>query len=130
MNIATQKEHYQELLREAEGKGNIETGGGHPGRGSHPRFKTDDTEMEINVSLKVSVINISLSGVCFFSDHRFQPGQMFDFKVGSVFSIQAEVTSCEMVETDAELMEVRFRVESNFIGQELGLHSILSIIEG
>ena len=129
MKIADQKERYQTLLKEAEESGNIEVGGVNPDRGSHPRFKVEDTEMQIDFSLKISVINISLSGVCFFSTHRFKPGQRFDFKVGSVFSVQAEVMNCEMVETDAELMEVQFRVESNFIARELGLHRLLSIVD-
>lgn len=129
MTMEKQEERYQALLKEAEGTGNIEFGGIDLGRRNHPRFKIEDTEMQVDVSLKVSVINISLSGVCFFSNHRFTPGQRFDFKVGSVFSIQAEVIICEMVETDAEMMEVQFRVEGNFIEQELGLHRLLSIVE-
>lgn len=129
MMMEDQEKRYQALLKEAEETGNIEFGDIDLGRRNHPRFKIEDTEMQVDVSLNVSVINISLSGVCFFSNLRFKPGQKFDFKVGSVFSIQAEVINCEMVETDPALLEVRFQVLCEFIEQELDLHSLLSIID-
>ena len=124
-----QEERYHALLKEAEGTGKIEFGGVDLGRRNHPRLKIEDTEMQVDISLTVSVINISLSGVCFFSTMRFKPGQTFDFKVGSVFSVQAEVKYCEMVETDAASMEVRFQVLCEFVEQEMDLHSLLSIID-
>lgn len=129
MTIEDQEKRYQDLLKEAEGTGNIEFGGIDIGRRNHPRFKIEETEMQVDVSLKVSVINISLSGVCFFSNIRFKPGQSFDFKVGSVFSIQAEVTHCEMVETDPGMLEMQFQVLCEFMEQELDLHSLLYIID-
>lgn len=129
MSIENQEQRYQVLLEEAEGAGNIESGEDKPGGESHPRFKIEGTEMQIDIRLKVSVIDISRSCVSFLSNIRFNIGQRYDFKVGSVFSIQAEVMKCEMVETDAGLMEMQFRVESDFIEQELGLHSLLSIID-
>ena len=124
-----QEERSLALLKEAEGTGKTEFGGVDLGRRNHPRFKIEDTEMQVDVSLTVSVINISLSGVCLFSTMRFKPGQTFDFKVGSVFSVQAEVKHCEMVETDAELMEVGFQVLCEFVEQEMDLHSLLSNID-
>ena len=94
MTMEDQEERYKALLKEAEGTGNLEFGGVDLGKRSHPRFKIEDTEMEMDIRLKVSVINISLSGVCFFSYLCFAPGQKFAFKVGSVFSIQTEVVLC------------------------------------
>ena len=129
MTMEDQEERYQALLKEAEGTGNLEFGGVDLGKRSHPRFKIEDTEMEVDIRLKVSVINISLSGVCFFSNLCFALGQKFDFKVGSVFSIQAEVVQCEMVETDTGLMEVQYQILCEFIEQELDLYSLLSIID-
>ena len=129
MNIVDQKERYHSLVKEAEKIGNIDIGKNQSGMQRHPRFRVEDTEMEIDIRLKVSIIDISLSGVCFLSNIQFNPGQRFDFKVGAVFSIQANVVNCEMVETDADMMEVRYRVKSEFIEQELGLHRLLSIID-
>lgn len=129
MTIDDQEERYQELLKEAEKKRGLESVEGNASRRKHPRVDIENTEMQIDIPLQVSVINISRSGVCFFSNQRFEIGQKFDFKVGSLFSIQAEVILCEMEETDSGMMEMHFQVRSKFSGQELDLHSLFFIID-
>lgn len=129
MKIENEQERYQVLIKEAEGTGKSHFGMVENCRRRHPRFKVEDMEKQVDVSVNVSLNNISLSGVSFFCKNLFQPGQNFDFKVGSIFSIQAEVIQCEMVETDAEMMEVQYLVLCKFIEQDMDLHSLLSIID-
>ncbi len=85
--------------------------------------------MLIDVQLQVSVIDISRSGVCFFTNVRFQPGHRFSFSLGDVFAVVAEVVDCNAEETDSGLMEVRYRVRCRFVEQELELHHLLKIID-
>lgn len=129
MTIDDQEERYEHLLQEAEVEISLESGNVGASQRKHPRFDIQNTEMQVDVPLQVSVVNISRSGVCFFSNQRFEIGQKFDFKVGSLFSIQAEVILCEMEETDSGLMEMHFQVRSKFSGQELDLHSLFFIID-
>lgn len=129
MNNKERKARYLALAQNAKVERNLKTDDDNAENRGHPRFLVQAIEMQVNVSHRVSVIDISRAGVSFLSGFRFYPGQTFDFKIGAVFSIQAEVKECEMVETDSNFMEVEFRVRSEFNSQELDLDFLLAIID-
>jgi len=71
-------------------------------------------DLGVAADIGVETKDISTSGVCFFADRSFPAGMEMELKVSNVFSLTALVVSCEMEETDANLLEVRYRVHCKF----------------
>ncbi|MBI4081028.1 MAG: PilZ domain-containing protein [Candidatus Lambdaproteobacteria bacterium] len=61
-----------------------------------------------------SILNISVNGIAFYSDVSFELGTRLLMSALGMVAIEVEVLSCEMEETDAELMEYRYRVRAKF----------------
>jgi len=129
MTEAHHQERYQRVIEEAARSGRIDLPPGGDERRAHPRFKLDGTELAIDVRLVVGAIEISLSGVSFFASHPFTPGQQFAMSIGEVFDITCEVVACQLEQTDADLLETRYRVRGRFVNQELELDQLLRLIE-
>jgi hypothetical protein len=60
------------------------------------------------------ILNISIGGLAFHSDLFFEPGTKLLMSALGMIALDVEVLSCEMEETDADLMECRYRVRAKF----------------
>ena len=68
----------------------------------------------------VPILNISKSGVAFFSEQQYFPGDHLHLSVANTLTIKARVLECEMEETDAIFMEYRYHVRAKFDEGENG----------
>lgn len=124
-----QDKRYEILIEEGRLTGKVDASPGGREQREHPRFRLDGTEMQIDIKLLVSVIEVSRSGVSFFTNLKMSVDQEFFLRLGSVFSIMGRVVACEVEETDPTLMEYRYRVRCSFVGQEMELPNLLTIID-
>lgn len=60
------------------------------------------------------ILNISVGGLAFHSDVYFEPGQKLLMSALGMIALDVEVLSCEMEETDTDLMECKYRVRAKF----------------
>ena len=60
------------------------------------------------------VINIAIGGLAFHSDVYFEPGTKLLMSALGMIALEVEVLSSDMEETDADLMEVKYRVRAKF----------------
>jgi len=60
------------------------------------------------------ILNISIGGLAFHSDILFEQGQKLLMSALGMIALEVEVLSCDMEETDANLMEFRYRVRARF----------------
>jgi PilZ domain len=60
------------------------------------------------------ILNISIGGLAFHSDLFFEPGTKLLMSALGMIALDVEVLSCDMEETDADLMECRYRVRARF----------------
>ena len=60
------------------------------------------------------ILNISVGGLAFHSDVYFDPGEKLLMSALGMIALDVEVLSCEMEETDADLMECKYRVRAKF----------------
>ena len=123
------RKKYEALVAQGERSGKIDVAEGGEERREHPRFKFDRPELLIDVRLRVSVINISRSGVTFYSNYRFEHGSRLTVNIGAVFSLESEVVTCEMQEYDADLLEIRYSIRAKFVEEELDLPKLLTVID-
>jgi len=77
----------------------------------------ETTELWIDIRLKVRPVRMTREGITFHASRSFQTGERYTFNVGGVFTVEGEVTGCEMREMDSPLMEAQYVVESRFVGQ-------------
>jgi hypothetical protein len=83
------------------------------------------SDLGVTADVGVETKDISTTGVCFFADRPFQIGTEVDLRVSKVFSLTAAVVSCEMEETDANLLEVRYRVCCKFCDPHHGMELLV-----
>lgn len=122
-------QRYEELIGVGANTGKIDMQPPEDDRRKHPRFKLEGTQLTIAVHLIVSAIDISRSGVSFYSNYSFTLGQLFALDIGQVFSVTAEVTECTLEETDPNVMEAHYRVRSRFLEDGLDVDKLLTIID-
>jgi hypothetical protein len=79
------------------------------------------SDLGVSVDIAVDAKDISVTGVCFFTDRGFHTGSEVEVTVSKVFSLTATVLSCEMEETDPNLLEVRYRVRCRFTDEHQGI---------
>ncbi|MDH5752833.1 MAG: PilZ domain-containing protein [Deltaproteobacteria bacterium] len=60
------------------------------------------------------VLNISVGGLAFHSDLAFEPGTKLLMSALGMIALDVEVLSCIIEETDAGLMEYKYRVRAKF----------------
>jgi hypothetical protein len=129
MTEQNHSQRYEELIGVGAHTGKIDMQPPEEDRRAHPRFKLEGTELTIAVHLIVSAIDISRSGVSFYSNYSFRMNQLFALDIGQVFSVTAEVTECTLEETDSSMMETRYRVRSRFLEDGLDVEKLLTIID-
>ena len=129
MAKSNDQKKYEILVEQGERSGKIDVADEGEERREHPRFKFDRPELLIYVRLRVSVINISRSGVTFYSNYRFERGSRLTVNIGAVFSLESEVVACEMQEYDADLLEIRYSIHAKFVEEELDLPKLLMVID-
>jgi hypothetical protein len=83
------------------------------------------SDLGLKADVGVETKDISTTGVCFFADRPFQIGSEVELTVSKVFSLTAAVVSCEMEETDANLLEVRYRVRCKFSDDRHGMELLV-----
>jgi hypothetical protein len=89
------------------------------------QFTAAFTDLGVKTLTEVRAKDISTTGVCFFSDQVFPSGAEIDLSVAKVFSLTAIVVSCEMEETDATFLEVRYRVRCRFVSEKQGMEILV-----
>lgn len=60
------------------------------------------------------ILNISIAGLAFHSDLYFEPGTKLLMSALGMIALDVEVLSCDMEETNADLMECQYRVRAKF----------------
>jgi hypothetical protein len=60
------------------------------------------------------ILNISIGGLAFHSDIFFETGTKLLMSALGMIALDVEVLSCDMEETDADLMECKYRVRAKF----------------
>ena len=60
------------------------------------------------------ILNIAIGGLAFYSDIYFEPGTKVLMSALGMIALDVEVLSCDMEETDADLMECKYRVRAKF----------------
>lgn len=110
--------------------GETEDGGeGDSERRKHVRLKAHDAKLSVRAEVEVSAIDVSVSGLAFYSQFPVQIGQSLHITVGSLFTVEAEVISCVLVGSDPDFKETDYKVQCRFYEEEQGKYLLVVIKE-
>ena len=76
-----------------------------------------------------NLVDISATGLAFLSERPFPVGERLAIIVRGVVTFQVRVLNCPMVEVDANLMELRYRVQCAFSNEMDGKQLVLLLKE-
>ncbi len=119
--------NYQLLIEESlESGAAVIRNNGDEMRGE-PRFQVNDGRLSVRVEPTYEIIDVSASGMAFFSDIPFKPGTVITLYLEDTTGVQARVIGCYLVETDADFMEAQYRVQCHFENEEHGKQVMLML---
>lgn len=123
------EQQYQQILHSAREKGEILGEYGGPERRRNPRIKVVPGEMPVEIDPWVFAIDVSISGVAFYSDHAVEPDDIVDIDLADLAPVKAKVVSCQMEEADTPYQPSRYRLHCEFADEEEGKALLIRIKE-
>ncbi|HKI98246.1 MAG TPA: hypothetical protein VKB51_07220 [bacterium] len=76
----------------------------------HPRLHTKGLRLQSAIAAGLAPIDVRPDRIEFFAEVPMQPGQRFSLRREAGPPSDVEVVACLLEETDADLLEVRYRV--------------------
>lgn len=98
-------------------------------RRGQPRFALRSGYVTVQVQPCFRVSDLSISGIAFLSEMPFPPGSELALVLEKTFAIPATVMSCDLVESDPLLMEVRYHVGCRFHDEQEGMQFLVMATE-
>ena len=107
-------QEYELLVKEGLARGEIQIRQDEREVREAPRFKLDDRKIAVPGQPSFPIVDLSASGIAFYSDLPFTPGDYLNVTMKDPPGFPARVIACSMVETDPEPLETRYRVQCCF----------------
>ncbi|HKI99884.1 MAG TPA: PilZ domain-containing protein [bacterium] len=120
---------YQRLLEEGLAAGDVMIRADGPDHRATPRLRLCGGHVAVRVEPEVRVVDLSASGIAFLSDRTFHPGDMLQVILRGTLAFQVKVLGCAMEETNADLLEVCYRVRCRFHDVTNGKHLLVLLKE-
>jgi len=114
MSKRSLEQEYQLILSECLAKGEVRVRTGAPEQREAPRFEIQKGQIAVRVEPTFKLVDISATGIAFLSELPFKPGQVLQLILKDTVAFQARVVACQLVETDIDYLEMRYRVQCRF----------------
>ncbi len=121
------EEEYEELLESSKASGEIELVSSSPDKREYPRFRLKAGAVWIRTDTAFDVIDVSVSGISFYSDQEFQLKQHLAITLGKAFKIEAEIIHCKPVEADPDTGASRYLVRCRFTDEHSSKRFLLML---
>ena len=128
MNREWEKE-YESLLNESRKKGEVDSRAEASEKRLAPRFRLASGSIWIKLDLSFDVIDVSVSGISFYSSQPFEKNQVFAITLSKAFRIEAEILDCDLVETDPHMMEAQYLVRCRFVDEASAMRFLVMLKE-
>ncbi|MEE8394853.1 MAG: hypothetical protein V3S29_02280 [bacterium] len=119
---------YQAILEDSLTNGELVTQGAAEKR-AFPRFNLKSGSIWVKVDQSFDVIDVSVSGISFFSTYPFKADQTLGITLGKAFLIEAKVVETHLVEKDAIFLETAYRVACRFTDDKTGVRFLVMLKE-
>lgn len=120
---------YESLLQSGLETGEVSIRTDPPDHRAAPRFRLPASDIAVRVEPYFRLVDVSAVGIAFMSERPFAVDSVLQLIVRGTVAFQARVVECPLVETDPELLEVRYRVQCRFDSTATGKHLLLLLKE-
>ena len=120
---------YQKTLRAAREKGQVLGEYHGQERRRNPRIKVVPGNIPVEIDPWVFAIDVSISGVAFYSDEAVEPGKTVDIDLVDMTPVKANVIGCILEKGDSPYSPSRYRLHCEFEDEELGKELLVRIKE-
>lgn len=130
MDTPTQRDweqEYERMLSEGLQAGRVSKLPSASEKRRHPRFKVDGGKIYVTEQVPHPIIDLSISGLAFYSEKTFPVGQAIQVSLRSVISIEAVVLGCEPLTGDDA--PAPYRVRCQFADADYGLRFLMLALE-
>lgn len=124
------EQEYQRILAEEREKGTVEEGSPGAERRRHPRLKVNPGDLPVEIDPWVFAIDISISGMAFYSEEAVSAGEIVNISLGDTDSVvEARVLDSDLEESDIPYQPSRYRLHCEFADEEKGMEFLVKIKE-
>lgn len=123
------EDSYLDLLRKSPFGGDAEAQRDEEERRRHPRIHLDAADIQVDTDSWIFVINLSISGIAFYSDSEFTLGQQVTISIETGASVKAKVIEATPEGEDATALVGQYRVCCQFDNPTEGMAFLLRIKE-
>jgi PilZ domain len=121
------EQEYERILADATQGGRISILPGNSEKRRHPRFRLKGEKILVTEQVPHDVVDLSVSGLAFYSDRTFAVGQAIVVSLRQILAIQAEVLGCDPLSgPDAP---AAFKVRCRFQDPDYGLRFLVVAVE-
>ncbi len=110
------EQEYNRIIEEGRASGEI-ADEAVSGRRSHPRMKVSGADLWIGTIPEFSMLDMSLSGMAFLSNHPLAAGEEINVSLGKAISVNVIVVNCQLEESATDFLDAQFRIQCRF-GEE------------
>lgn len=121
------EDSYLDLLRKSRFSAESEAQRDERERRRHPRIQVDAADIQVDTDSWIFVINLSISGIAFYSDTQFTLGQEVTISIESGASVKAKVIEASPEGEDAASLAGQYRVCCQFDDPTEGMDFLLGI---
>lgn len=126
MQSSDLERQYEEILESSRKRGDISATDMNDKR-RHPRLSVDASDMFISSVPEFSVLDMSLSGMAFLSNHPLGEGEIIHIALGSMLSVDAQILTCRLEEAPSEFLDAQFRINCEFLHDTRGMELLVSL---
>lgn len=121
------QQEYERILEEAKKGGRVQILPNHAEKRRHPRFRLKTGKVLVTEQIPHDVVDLSVSGLAFYSDRPFAVGAAIMMSLHQVVAIQAEVMGCDALSgPDAP---APYKVRCQFQDADYGLRFLVVAME-
>ena len=95
---------------------------------NRPRFGIRTGSVHIRLETSFEVVNVSASGIAFFSRRSFELGKIVSINCADRVKVDARIIHCRMVDEDSVYMETKYFVACRFLTDLPGKHIVLELM--
>ena len=119
---------YKSLLRISKLRGETEERSGDgPERRTHPRIQVDTADIQVDTDSWIFVINLSVTGIAFYSDSAFEVGQTVTIAVEPDLKVPAKVVESVPEGEEAISLVGQYRVCCEFTDPDEGMAFLMEL---
>ena len=123
------EDSYRNLLLKSQLSGETEAAREGRERREHPRIHVDAADIQVDTDSWIFVINLSISGIAFYSNSQFTLGQQVTISHDTGDSVKAKVVEAHPEGEDAASLVGQYRICCQFDDPSEGMAFLLGIKE-